>query len=418
MAASRSTRCVIQVAASIALTTAVWSQAPQARQTQQPVFRARTDYISTDVRVTDRKGMFVPGLTQDDFEVLEDGVRQRIVLFQPVIGGRVLAPFVSAGTPPLSGVILPARAAPETVGRIFIVFIDDMHLQASDTPIVRRTLRQIRDEVLKPNDLIGIVSTGFSSIAVDLTYDPEFKRVNEAIDKVMGSADSPRDIIDLPATTGGVQKLRYNANVAFRTASDILTQASKVTARRKAFLYVSSGYHFNPFKDSRFEKAKEALGIAGTSTPFPNRQPGENPLERPGSQFSEMELIMELAYLTDEARRANVVFYTIDPRGLQAGPNVADRLTYDEWRDFKTVTVSSLQILGEQTGGFCICEMNDIRPMLRRIDDEMGDYYVIGYTTNNPDPAKLRRRIEITVNRKDVSLIYKSEYTLPQTERK
>jgi VWFA-related protein len=131
-----------------------------------------------------------------------------------------------------------------------------------------------------------------------------------------------------------------------------------------------------------------------------------------------MELIMELAYLTDEARRANVVFYTIDPRGLQAGPNIADRLTYDEWRDFKTVTISSLQILGEQTGGFCICEKNDIRPMLRRIDDEMGDYYVIGYSTNNPDPKKLRRRIEITVNRKDVSLVYKSEYTLPQTERK
>jgi hypothetical protein len=56
--------------------------------------------------------------------------------------------------------------------------------------------------------------------------------------------------------------------------------------------------------------------------------------------------------------------------------------------------------------------------MLRRIDDEMGDYYVIGYSTNNPDPKKLRRRIEITVNRKDVSLVYKSEYTLPQTERK
>jgi VWFA-related protein len=131
-----------------------------------------------------------------------------------------------------------------------------------------------------------------------------------------------------------------------------------------------------------------------------------------------MELISELAYLTLEARRANVVFYTIDPRGLMAGPNIGDRLTNDEWREFMTTTLSSLHILGNETGGFCICEKNDIRPMLRRIDDEMGDYYVIGYSTNNPDPKKLRRRIEIRVNRKDVTLIYKTDYTLPQAERK
>jgi VWFA-related protein len=393
--------------APVLLTATIWSQAPQTPQTQRPVFRARTDYISTDVRVTDRRGVFVPGLTQDDFQVLEDGVPQRIVLFQPVVGGRVLPPFVSAGAASREGVILPARAT-DTLGRIFIVFIDDMHLQPGDTPLVRQALRQIRDEVIKPNDLIAVVSTGFSSIAVDLTYDPEQKRLNEAIDKVMGSADTPRSIIDMPPTSGGVQKLRYNANVAFRTASDLLTQAAKRSDRRKAFLYVSSGYSFNPYQDSRIDKAKEALGTAGSA----------DPIARPGSDLSEMDLIGQLAYLADEARRANVVFYPIDPRGLMAGPNIADRLTENEWREFMTTTLSSLHLLGDATGGFCSCEKNDIRPLLRRIDQEMGDYYVIGYNTNNPDPMKLRRRIEITVNRQDVNLIYKSEYTLPQTERR
>ena len=45
------------------------------------------------------------------------------------------------------------------------------------------------------------------------------------------------------------------------------------------------------------------------------------------------------------------------------------------------------------------------------------DYYIIGYNTNNPDPMKLRRRIEIKTNRKDVKLVYKTEYTLPKTQR-
>jgi VWFA-related protein len=401
-------------------------QKPTTTQGQRPVFRARTDYISTDLRITNNKGVFVSGLTREDFQVFEDGVLQKIVTFQPVVGGRALASYATPTMPKLDGIILPQRAAPtDTAGRIFIVFIDDMHLQPSDTPIVRQTLKQIRDEVLKEND---IVSTGFSSIAVDLTYDPAHKRMNEAIEKVMGSAETPREIIDLPLTTGGVQKLRYNANVAFKTAYDILAQANRRIDRRKAFLYVSSGYSFNPFKDSRFEKAKEMLGIqtappdeangGGTGNPtLDNRLPGENPFDRPGSEFAEMDLISELAYLTDEARRANVVFYTIDPRGLQAGPNIADRLTQEEWRDFWTTSISSLHILGDNTGGFCVCEKNDLKPWLQRIDSEMSDYYIIGYNTNNPDPMKLRRRIEIKVNRKDVKLDYKTEYTLPKSQR-
>jgi hypothetical protein len=112
------------------------------------------------------------------------------------------------------------------------------------------------------------------------------------------------------------------------------------------------------------------------------------------------------------------VFYTIDPRGLQAGPNIADRLTIDEWNDYRITTVSSLKILGDNTGGFCLCEQNDLRPGLRRIDAEMSDYYVIGYQTNNPDPMKLRRRIEIKVSRPGLTLVYPNEYTLPKTQRK
>ena len=408
-------------------------QKPTQTQPQRPTFVARTDFVSTHVRVADRKGMFVPDLTVNDFQVFEDGVPQKVTNFTVWVGGRQLPTFARVDPPKVEGLILPQRTAPtDTAGRIFIIFIDDMHLQPSDSILARQALKQIRDEVLKENDLIGIVSTGFSSIEQDLVYDPSHKRLNAAIEKVMGSAETPREIIDLPFTSGGIQKLRYNANVAFKTAYGILEQAAKRTDRRKAFLYLSSGYHFNPFKDSRYEKAKEMHGIAsGTGSDAGDggegnagndmdsrRVRGENPFDRPGTEFSEMELISELAYLTLEAQRANVVFYTIDPRGLQAGPNIGDRLTYDEWNDFRITTVSSLKILGDNTGGFCICEQNDLKPWLRRIDNEMSDYYIIGYNTNNPDPTKLKRRIEVKVNRPDLTLNYKTEYTLPKTQRK
>jgi VWFA-related protein len=409
------------------------TQPQNPNQPQRPTFTTAIDYVATDVRVTDKNGMFVPNLRQQDFTVLEDGVEQKITNFTVWIGGRALPTFV--GTPastPIPGLIVPTLKPPtDTTGRIFIVFIDDMHLQPADSILARRVLEQLRDTVLKENDLVGIVSTGFSSIAQDLVYDPQHKRLNEAIKKVMGSADTPREIIDMPLTTGGVQKLRYNANVAFKTASEILSAAAQRKDRRKAFLYISSGYSFNPFKDSRYEKAQELYSLPSTGvgsdstnggTTDPNsgmpRQPGENPYDKAGSQFSEMDLISEIAYLVNEARRANVTFYTMDPRGLQAGPNISDRLGMDEWREWVTVTESSLRILGDNTGGFCICGTNDFITPMRRIDAEMSDYYVIGYTSNNPDPMKTERHVTIKVNRPDLKLIYSPMYKLPKLRKK
>jgi len=45
------------------------------------VFRSGTDTVFLSVTVTDGKGNLVPGLEQDDFQVIEDGVPQTIAIF-------------------------------------------------------------------------------------------------------------------------------------------------------------------------------------------------------------------------------------------------------------------------------------------------------------------------------------------------
>ena len=51
-------------------------QAPLPRQ-DQPI-RVGVELITTDVVVRDRNGRFVPDLSTDDFELLEDGRPQKI----------------------------------------------------------------------------------------------------------------------------------------------------------------------------------------------------------------------------------------------------------------------------------------------------------------------------------------------------
>jgi Ca-activated chloride channel family protein len=61
---------------------------------QTPRFRARTDAVTVAVTVTDSVGRIITGLTKDDFEVFEDGIREEISQFTdarvPVSMGVVL----------------------------------------------------------------------------------------------------------------------------------------------------------------------------------------------------------------------------------------------------------------------------------------------------------------------------------------
>ena len=398
-----------------------------AQQTQKPVFRATTDAVTTDVRVRDTTGKFIPDLTIKDFEIYEDGVLQKLSYFVVSIGGRVITDTAPTAAPVSEGLILPpVKPATDQSGRIFIIFIDDMHLQPLDSIKAKEVLKQIRDTVIHDGDLIALVSTGYSSIETELTYDYKRTRFNEAINKTMGSGMTVPEIITANQTADGPAGLRHNAFVAFSTAYDVLAQAEKVKNRRKAFIYLSGGYDFNPFKNARF-KAMQDMYASGT--PYSDQvKPGvagsngelsaddvnrfRNPFEMGGQQFAESDLVAALAELTRAARRANVTFYTVDPRGLIAGSDINVNLSIEEWRSFVDTSVSSLKVLADETGGFCICNTNDFKKGLQKIDNEMSDYYILGYTSSNPDPLRVRRRLEIKVKREGAEVIYPPEYTL------
>jgi VWFA-related protein len=227
--------------------------------------------------------------------------------------------------------------------------------------------------------------------------------------------------------------LRHNAHVAFKTAHDLIDQMANITDRRKVFIYVSNGYVFNPFANARLQKIKDEYAeqdYAGGIDPNDESEEAQDAARQRDTlredeynrrtQFSFADLTNELAQLERAAQRANVTFYPVDPRGLIAGGDldVRTKIDYSDWRDFFQTQISSLKVLAEGTGGFCLCETNDIEGGLRRIDAETSDFYRIGYTSSNPDPLRIRRVIRIEVTRPGVEeLIYRKEYTIPRPRR-
>ena len=155
------------------------------------------------------------------------------------------------------GILLPPpRPTNDAAGRIFLIFVDDLHMDFRDTGRIRELFKKIAKELIHDGDMFGIVSTGPSSIAIDMTYDR--KRLDEAINKISGNGLKPYEIIETPDGSQGPPEVRYRAHVAFSTAYDILKNLEQVHNRRKAFIYVSNGYDFDPFSKSRAKATPNA----------------------------------------------------------------------------------------------------------------------------------------------------------------
>jgi VWFA-related protein len=402
------------------------AQAPAPQGTNQqstPTFRVQIDAVSMDVIVKDEQGRFIPDLKKDEFEVYEDGVKQEISSMTMSHGGRVSNILEAAPPPPPEGIILPpVRRVVDTSGRIFLFFVDDLHMQFQNSGRVRALFQKIAKSLIHEGDLFGIVSSGPSSISQDMTYDR--KRFDEAINKIAGSGLKPSEIINRGTGSEGPTELRYNAHVSFSTMQEALVNLEKVHNRRKALVWVSEGYDFNPFQDSR-------LGLRDASSPFLQNQSNVmhntstsddgtsqqsvdpmNEQQKQSETFSDSDLAFELAEITRAANRANTTIYTIDPRGLIAGADIDEQVDPTEWGNYVRKSQDSMRVLAEETGGIAVVNMNNFDKALQQIDGASSDYYVLGYYSSNPDPTRRRRQVDVKVVRKDATVFSRKEYVL------
>src|SRR4051794_5394811 len=126
------TRVVMALTAELVL--AVLSRAA-AQEPQTPRFRVAVDAVRIDAVVTDKNGHVVNDLVADDFELLQDGKKQKVTFAQFV---PVSSPPSDAAVPPLRAPTV-AGAAPlplpgatavrrEAIQRTIAIVVDDLGL--------------------------------------------------------------------------------------------------------------------------------------------------------------------------------------------------------------------------------------------------------------------------------------------------
>lgn len=379
---------------------------------QQPTFRAGVTLVSTDVITRDDKGRFVDDLTRENFTILEDGQPQVISSFMMVRGGRtfnlLLPPAAEASAP--DGIVLPPRKArtDDTAGRVLLIFIDDLHFEPEHSPQVRKLLQTLGETLIHEGDLVAVVSSGPSYIAVGPTYDK--KLVMEAVGKIRGSGLTAAEIFKMLETSQGPADVRARAQMAFYSAYGILGELEKVNNKRKAVIYISTGYDFDPFAEGR--NSQDRIQGGRFSDPLRVLNDPDNPYFRIGAVTADIDLHRLLRELTLSANRANASIYTVDPRGLAGVVDAGQYIDQSEWRTYLQKTTSTLRYMAEETGGFPVVNTNDFVGEFKRIDAETSDYYVLGFYSTNPDPTKRTRQLVVKVDRPNISVASRRAYSL------
>jgi len=378
-------------------------QPPEAPQ--PPVtFRAEVNYVEVDARVFDAQGQFVAGLSEGDFEVLEDGTPQKVTVFS-----LVNIPVERAERPLFAAAPIEPDVQSNTHGydgRVYLIVLDDLHTHPLRTLRVRQAAREFIERFVGANDIAAVVHTsGRGDAGQEFTSSPRL--LLDAVDKFSGRKlrSSTLERLDMESMTRGQRQQGervddpasfergHQARRSLDTIKNLADFMAGVRGRRKAMVLFSEGIDYD------------------VNDPFTNR---------------DATMIMDATRdVIAAATRANVAIYGVDARGLASGAD--ESITVGAFPDDRTLGIDSsalqnevrlgqdsLRVLSDETGGFAVVNQNDVRGAFRRLVDDNSSYYVLGYYPANDRRDGRFRRIDVRVTRPGMTVRARRGYVAPR----
>src|SRR5437763_1157308 len=139
--------------------------------------------VNVDVFVTTKDGQRVHGLTQNDFEIFENGVKQPITNFAEYVGEPKAEPTstVAAEAP------APARPQPRTV----ILFFDRFYLPKFQNDPFFASLRKLVHETVRPGDKAMMVTWNRGVLLTAQPFTDSLPALDKALDAVATLSSKP-----------------------------------------------------------------------------------------------------------------------------------------------------------------------------------------------------------------------------------
>jgi VWFA-related protein len=423
-----------------------------ASQDQDEVIRVRSNEVRLDVVVKDKKGRPIKDLKATDFEVLEDGVQQKVESFRfvtreaaPVASGpkENAQPGAPATTATVSG---GTRSTPAITALVF----DRLSPEARS--LARKAGLAYAEEGMAGGGFTGVFGIDQSLRTVQAFTD-NGQLIKDAVERATGAATS--------TYASGAEKMRENSSrslaldqqisssVAAATAAGAAQDSSAAAAAGAEAGQAAAQQKLLEMQNQMLEHyerlERDQEGFATINSLLAVISPMQN---LPGRKtiifFSEglklpPTVMQKFPAVINAANRANVSIYSIDAAGLRiqsgtaeaarelnaiAGAGMArqgagtDRgsggpymRSLERNEDLLRFDArSGLGSLSDQTGGFLIHDTNDLAAGLRRIDDDMNGYYYLTYVPQNKEYDGRFRRISVKVARSNIEVQSRQGY--------
>lgn len=398
---------------------------------QAPVFKSKVEIVQLDVSVLDKHRQPVKGLTERDFQVLEDGKPQKIVAFSTF--------DMDDSAPPATGWM--KEVPPDVVtnelkpeARLFVIVIDDA-LIPQDPAFIRDSKQIITSVIdkLGPSDVTAVVFTADNRKTQDFTSDKT--KLRAALEKFNPGEAAYRYGLE----TLGVDVDLYFYQSAVRTLGNIADTLATIPSRRKAVFWVSPGVPMDlqgamprdrdgcPASGPLHSNTPGGPALCGSAVCLtgPGTCAPENPMGVVGTGIppsAMTDLVRRIQDTFYRAQRANVTIYPIDPTGLSGNRFYLTERLGPMNQGFAihkaTTQLDFLTMTAENTGGRTVINTNDFEPGITSIFDENKSYYLIAIEPANPAADGKLHKLQVKVNRPDVDVRTRSGYYAPEAETK
>jgi VWFA-related protein len=411
-------------------------QMPQRPQQPAPI-RGGTNLVRVDVFAT-KSGTPVQDLTAADFNVFENNTPQTITSFEHI----VVEPAPQAERAEPNSVSAANQLAADPHRRVFVIFLDTKQVDVAGSHDIAGPLIDFMTRVMGADDLVGVMTPEMS--ADQITFGRRTDVIEEQLRKhwAWGQRDGllldqretmyeqcfpPADNNDTTPSRLAKQLIaRRRERIALDSLQDLVRHMEGLREGRTAVVTISDGWLLYGPDQTLTNLRKDAQGRPVDPVPGAPPPVGVSPggtlttrltnegfaSDRTECEKDQMDLAMAdngryFKDIYEEANRANVSFYTIDPRGLvvfdsSIGPDTPPPPSQDlvNLRNRH----EALRTLSLNTDGLALLDSNDLKKQMRRMADDLTSYYLIGYSSTNNKLDGSYRTIRVQSKRPGIEI--------------
>jgi VWFA-related protein len=367
----------------VALVASILGQAAaqSSQVVDQDVITLSAELVQIDVVVTDKNNSPVSGLRREDFQLFDNNKPQHLTAFS-------YENIRSSNLTSQPGQPLRRRYISQSeVRRVIAFVVDTLHMSLSSVYYSQRMLTDFIDNHIMPGDLVLILSTGGGSgLLQQFTADERLLR--RAVNRLRPVAFS----VGKGTTSYRGQRVP-NGTGLFGTPPARPGTGGGLLAQGAPWL------HGDPAEEVDVRATIRTLeNLIQSMSRLPGRKIGVVLSE--GVRVVTTALTAEITQMTAKAARANIVLYSIDPRGLEVMPDSDFRESQD-----------SLNAIALDTGGRFIHDTNDLKTGLYTVLEENSGYYLLGFQPERSRWDGKVHKIRVAIrNRDDLTVSFRRTY--------